>query len=814
MSLPAPRALVRPFLACVLGAAAGVAAETEPAFVLPQLPEPLTGHARDGTPIDELEVFRTPVASLAQESEAFAAAQAGLEQALDEADPAAAIDYLAAYFAVRRSAERLAAQTPGASLPTRDLFRPLLEARADEAWREDRPGTALLAWMLRDRVSQPPGQGGRSLVERSLDANEGWMLWRRRVLAELPRILPPVTGLGTLGYTIPPWSPLLRHPHDVLGNDPTPFADVAEIAHRRSPARDAYRAAGPGATLRIKAAAPRAVAAPRHSAFLERTYVPIQSDAFTAFERTQKENLAELDRRIAAAQARADREAPKITKTERTRTLVGYEDRPMFERALPFGAKPPGVRQGDLYRSGTIRVPIYEERTITREVVDPSHPLHRTVQALRQERLAVVQQEFPAALRDSVAVNERLLDQWIGTADVPLEVDDGTGPMRLVLRVPFVRIEARRREARAPDLVEGEALWRGRAQDVGLDGAADVHRAVALWWNLRQLQPRLGDERAAREVALLGELGFGLRPDTGPVVSRLREAFRLSSNAASALYEEDWPTGAAPAARADAGAPVMASAWPGFSEKATPAPAPGGEFRLVHDPAVAREAGALAARLRAAGLSVTLEARPLPRTAPLFPVLAFARSRSADLGAFLWRTVPEQMPALHDPPVAQRELRLHAPADERRFAEGLAWILAHPSRFAEARRLARRLRALGGPQTYVDISVSVRGVVREGHPEKTVLAPDASSRWLRDFLRSEGLADYLPTEDLRLGPLQSAPPDLVVVLRGQPGAPARGLPPAVLEKIGDDPDKLLLVTNGSGRLIQAAEVAATSLGLW
>jgi hypothetical protein len=337
---------------------------------------------------------------------------------------------------------------------------------------------------------------------------------------------------------------------------------------------------------------------------------------------------------------------------------------------------------------------------------------------------------------------------------------------------------------------------------------------VALWWNFRRLESRLGAELAAREVALVGELGFGLQLDTGPVVSRLRDMFQSDSYSWTTSYQEQWRTGSGLPARADPGAPPMVYEWPGSTEKAVPLPPPAGEFRLVHDPAVEREASALAERLRAARLSLRTEVRALPRTAPRFPVLALARSRSADLGGFLWQSVPEQMPALHDDTGAERELRLHAPTDEQRFTEGMAWICAHPSRFSEARRLARRLLALGGPQTVVQISVSVRGIVREGRPEKTVLAPDPESRWLREFLQSAGLSDYLPTQALRLGPRRSASADLVVVLRGLPDAPARGLSSGALKTIEGKPDTLLLVTNGTGRIINATAVPASTLALW
>ncbi len=810
------RAHPAPFflLAGLLLAGIASAAETANVVVLPEFPAQLVGRTPNGKPVEELEVYRLPLTALAQEQEAHAAAQTGIERALDEADPGAAIDHLASYLAVHRAAEKLAAQTPGAALPERDRFRGLLERRALEAWHDDRPGTALLTWILRDRVSRLPDDSGRDLVERSVEANDGWAIWRLRVIDELARIMPPSAGLGELGWTIPTWSPLLRHPHELLDNRPRPFAE-AEAIRLNPPLRNAFRPAGGAATvLRIQAAAPRNITLPGHTEFLEKSYVPIQSTAFTAFEAAQKQKLAELDQKIAVAQARADREAPKVKRTETTRTLVGYEDRPMFQQALPFGAKPPGVRQGDLYRSGTVRVPIYEEKTITREVVDPNHPLNVAVRALRQERLAVVQREFPTALRNSVALNDRLLDQWLGTADVPVEVEAGNGPARFVLRVPFIRVAVRPRDRKAPELDAGLREWRSRAQDPAGDGAGDVHRAVAVWWNFQRLETRLGAELAAREAALLGEFGFGLRPDTGPVVARLREMFRPPSAAPSQLYQEEWRSGSALPAQAEPGAPVAAGEWPVPQDRPDQAPRPTGDFRLVHDPAVEREARTLIERLRAAGLSLQLEARKLPRTAALFPVLAFARTRAADLGVFLWRTVPEQTPALHDDKTADRELRLHAPVEQRSFNEGMAWILAHPSRFEEARLLARQLRARGGPNTLVEISVSDRGIVREGRPDTSTYAPDPESRWLRAFLSTAGLESYLPTDRLPVTPRRWSPADLVVVLRGLPGAPARGLPLHALKELGKDPGKLLLVANGSGSMVDAKITADTTLSLW
>jgi hypothetical protein len=137
-----------------------------------------------------------------------AAPQNGIERALPEADPGAEIDHLASRLrGAPRGRETGPGALPGTTLPERDRFRGLLEQRALEAWRDDRPGTALLAWTLRERVTRLPDDPRRDLVERAVEANADWAPWRLRVLAELPRIMAPSTGLADLGWTVPMWSP-------------------------------------------------------------------------------------------------------------------------------------------------------------------------------------------------------------------------------------------------------------------------------------------------------------------------------------------------------------------------------------------------------------------------------------------------------------------------------------------------------------------------------------------------------------------------------------------------------------------------------
>ncbi len=256
--------------------------------------------------------------------------------------------------------------------------------------------------------------------------------------------------------------------------------------------------------------------------------------------------------------------------------------------------------------------------------------------------------------------------------------------------------------------------------------------------------------------------------------------------------------------------------WP-VPAGAQPSPvAPQGKFRLVHDPAVEREAASLSTRLRTQGLDLTVEARPLPRSDMLYPVLAFAASRGADLGVFLWHVAPEQTVGVHrESGVPQDELRLHAPVEPYSFASGEAWILAHPSRVPEAIRLQQRLQQLAGPQAMVDITVSGRGTIGPDSPADELAAPDPTSRSLAWLLQTAGLAHrQAQIRPLRLPARQQISPDLVIILRGEPGAAPQGLSADQVSLLGRDKRILLHYKNGQWGQTDDASIAGHSLALW
>ncbi len=256
--------------------------------------------------------------------------------------------------------------------------------------------------------------------------------------------------------------------------------------------------------------------------------------------------------------------------------------------------------------------------------------------------------------------------------------------------------------------------------------------------------------------------------------------------------------------------------WP-VPAGAKPSPvAPQGKFRLVHDPAVEREAVALSARLRAEGLQLAVEARALPRTEMLYPVLAFAANRGADLGVFLWHVAPEQTVGVHrESGVPAEELRLHAPVEPYSFASGEAWILAHPSRVPEAIRLQQRLQQLAGPQAMVDITVSGRGTIGPDSPADELAAPDPTSRSLAWLLQTAGLAQrQAQIRPLRLPARQEISPDLVIILRGEPGAAPQGLSADQVSLLSRDNRILLHYKNGQWGQTDVASIAGHSLALW
>lgn len=782
---------------------------------LPQFDAAFVGRTRTGALVSELPEFSLPLTNAAQEQSAWAVTQRGLADALASADAPAAIDYLAGYFRVRAAAEKLA-RSSGVDLPARDRFRTELLERAESYWREQRHGTALLAWILSDRVFRLPGEPGSEGIETRPDDNGGWTLWRNRVLRELSTIMPP-TGIGfnNQGWALPPWSPVQEHPLVVLDRKPRPSKEGNAITLPLGPGRSDLTVADEGRKLHIQAGTPLSIELPAQFTTLEKW---IERRANTEIDRQLAERAARLeafDRRIAELEARVQREVPKISKTSTRQELTGYETVPTYTKAAPFHGYGPAVQQGDMVMTGSVQVAVYSITTHTIEIPDPNHPVSNLLRAAQQERQDYALQSIPSQSTNSLAYLDSWVDQWTGRAVIPLEIRQGTVTQRVNLRVPFTYGVMRPQNAAGVDALTADLRWRERVNEPSAAGAAEVHRAAAAWVFYRQLAARHGEELAARETALLGELLFAFDPDGGPLLQALRERFLVPDpTAVPSPYAPGWRGASLTSAKPEPGAPAAVWRWPVPMDPNASVPVPSGSFRLVHDPAVERQARELETRLHAAGLAVERTPRSLPRTAPLLPVLAFSRERTNDLGAFLWHRLPEQIPALHEDPAGTREVRLHAPVPRENFAGGQAWILAHPARFAEARALALKLYALGGPETLIEVTVSWRGLTDSNRSGESVFSADPHSANLQAVLARAGVTELGPIAPVAHSLRPSPPADLIFVLRGSSEAAPRGLSPEERRLLGTSNDTMLLFVNGARKVIKASDTAETSLSLW
>ncbi|MBL9200932.1 MAG: hypothetical protein JNL39_10525 [Opitutaceae bacterium] len=782
-------------------------------IVIPRLDFATGGRTPEGGAIRELPAYATPVTRVDQLAAIIPVITAGIERALADQDPVALTRHLGAWSRQWEAAFKLWEQNRTQRLAQNPVIGTLTRA-ADAAWAEGRFGTALLGWLARDRyqieVMVP--------VDRELfmhaSSDHGWAKWRRTVAEQLGRVMPALedAALAQQLDALPPWSPAIRHPREVFFNWPRPVLEpwqgwpvesvkadaLPRLVRDPSEVRFASFTVAPPATL------PPAVQRGYREDFFRREQA---TPDYARLKKERADRLAQFTQRIAALEQRVQREVPMLTKVVGTRQVqAGTEVVTTSRTGMPFDRK--GVKQGDIVMETTQR-PVYKTVTDTITVRDENHPLVKELEKLKKDAGDFKRQPEPTPLTGKLELTRTAFDRWSAEPIVPVRLTIAGTVRALNLTVPMTHETSRAfGTPETPDATGAEGLRRKMSDPAKL-GAAEVHRAVATLAVREQLAERLGAARAEKEAALVAELLFGIRRPDGGVISLLRELHdgRPSPIAMSA------PT---PVASKDPGAPAFTGSWPVPAGAEPSARVPAGPLRLVHDPAAAREAQALVGRLKVAGLELAVEARALPRGNQLFPILAFAGSRSADVGVFLWHAAPMQMAGLHsDSTVPAHELRLHAGPTPPDFANGMVWMLAHPARVAEARALEAKIRALGGAAVFVDISVSWRGVIGPGRPARTLISPEPESRLLADVLAKAGLADAGPVGLLAWPRTTALPPDFALVLRAPADAPAQGLAPADLKALGAPADDRMLIVNGSQvRAVAPQTTAKTSLGWW
>lgn len=787
-------------------------ASQEP-IAIPRLDFAAGGKTPEGGAIHDLPAYATPLTRVDQLAPIIPVVTAGIERALADQDAVALTRHLGAWSRQWDAAFKLWEQDRTQRLPENPVIGTLTRA-ANAAWAEGRFGTALLGWLARDRYQIKVTVPGERELFVHASGDHGWARWRRTVAEQLGRVMPALDD-ATLAQqldALPPWSPAIRHPGEVFFNWARPVLEAGHAWPVESVKADAMpRLVRDPSEVRFASftVAPPATLPPAGSRGYREDFFR-REQATPDYARLKKERadrLAQFTQRIAALEQRVQREVPMLTKVVGTRQVqAGTEVVTTSRTGMPFDRK--GVKQGDIVMETTQR-PVYKTVTDTITVRDENHPLVKELENLKKNAGDFKRQPEPTPLTGKLELTRTVFDRWSAEPIVPVRLTIAQTVRALNLAVPMTHETSRAYGAPVtPDATGAEGL-RKKMSDPAKLGAAEVHRAVATLVLRERLAEKMGAARAEKEAALVAELLFGFARPDGGVIGLLRELSdgRPSANATSAP---------APVASKDIGAPNFSGSWPVPANAEPSARVPAGPLRLVHDPAAAREAQALVGRLKAAGLELAVEARALPRGNQLFPILAFAGSRSADVGVFLWRAVPMQMVGLHtDSTVPAHELRLHAGPTPPDFANGMVWMLAHPARVAEARALEAKLRALGGAAVFVDISVSWRGTIRPGRPVRTLFSPEPESAPLAAVLAKVGLADAGPIGVLEWPQQRALPPDFAVVLRAPADAPAQGLAPADLKALGTPADDRMLILTGSQvRAVAPQTTAKTSLGWW
>lgn len=785
----------------------------------PRLDLAAGGKTPEGGAIHELPAYATPLTRVDQLAPILPVVTAGLERALADQDAVALTRHLGAWSRQWDAAFKLWEKDRTQSLPSNPVIGTLTRA-ANAAWAEGRFGTALLGWLARDRYQINVTVPAERELFMHASGDHGWARWRRTVLDQLGRVMPALedAALAKQLDALPPWSPALRHPGELFNDAPRPLLEAghpwpiesvkAEALPRlirdKSEGRVVAFVATPPATL-----PPAGMRGYREDFFRREQATP----DYARLKKEHADRLAQFTRQTAALEQRVQREVPMITKVTGTRRVqTGTEPILVERRGMPFDKK--GVRQGEYLGQEVVgHRPIYKIVTDTITVRDENHPLVKQLEKTKKDFADFRKQPAPMPLTGKLELTRAVFDRWSAEPIVPVRLTIAQTVRALNFAVPMTHETSRVYGTPVtPDATGAEGL-RKKMSDPAKFGAAEVHRAVATLLLQERLAEKIGAARATKEAALVAELVFGFAPEGTGVIRLLRDMKDRPPSAAPVAAKGVPPP---PVASKDIGAPNFSGSWPVPAGAEPSARVPAGPLRLVHDPAATREAQALVGRLKAAGLELTVEARALPRGNQLFPILAFAGSRSADVGVFLWHAAPMQMAGLHtDSTVPAHELRLHAGPTPPDFANGMVWMLAHPARVAEARALEAKLRAIGGAAVFVDISVSWRGTIRPGRPARTLFSPEPESAPLAAVLAKVGLVDAGPIGVLEWPQQRALPPDFAVVLRAPADAPAQGLAPADLKALGlPTDDRMLILTGGQVRTVAPQTTAKTSLAWW
>jgi hypothetical protein len=376
-----------------------IAAPSEP-VPLPRLDLAAVGRMPDGRAIHELPEYAGAITRLDQLAPAIAVLNRGIEHALAGPDPLALTRHLASFARQWQAAVALAQKDTSLRLPPSPVHGTLSQA-ATKAWTEGRFGTALLAWLARDRYLELMSRSGEREFHINATGEFGWATWRRQVAEELARVMPALEagGIANGHDALPPWSPVMRHPAELFTTSPrpvleagkwVPFAPVkaAQLPRlQRNPSEVRLATLVPSPPATAPAIAPR-----------EYREVAVRIEQPTPdYARLKKEHetqLAKLPADIARLEERVRREVPMITEVIGTRRVqTGTERVQTTRQGMPYDR--PGVQQGSTVVTGSYDRPVYQTVTDTRTFPDKNHPLVKELERLKRELPALKAKPAP-----------------------------------------------------------------------------------------------------------------------------------------------------------------------------------------------------------------------------------------------------------------------------------------------------------------------------------------------------------------------------------------------------------------------------------
>ncbi len=475
--------------------------------------------------------YRLPLTNLEQEPSAHAAAMAGVTAAINEGDPAALIAHLAGWMRVRRAAEEMARTDRARALPARDL-QPHLLSFVEPARKAGRFGTVFLLRLAMDREWW---WSGRRVEERETVRTDelDWLSWRQGALISLPWLMLVASDgdLSASGPAIPPWSPVLRHPAELLARRFVPLLNIPperlassdlkslNTFYRRDPTAVLLTIHAPGSKRAPEIVAGRTRAVTQRVPAVNRNYEREVAERDAALKATIAEldkKLAELDKKIAAVR-------PVVETRSKKRVLVATERKATY-RTRSINENGPGTRQGDQVFTGWVDVPTYKDVVEVQQSPDFNHPLYAEKRKLEAERKNPAQKPAPTQVlatgTDGVTTH---YDRWSATPTVAVTLKENGTERTVWLNVPMTYERARSSAHPLSNIALGSASLRRMVANPASLGAAYVHRAVAAFLVEERLKATIGERRARIEAALIGELLFGFEPDEGTVLQALRE---------------------------------------------------------------------------------------------------------------------------------------------------------------------------------------------------------------------------------------------------------------------------------------------------